>query len=103
MRQEKAVQTNIFPSPNLFNGLLRSVPPIDPTSTICFTPATLAEIYPIIHQKTYDNVKIKINYWEKTHQHLFDFSAQSSQPKNNILPTIRKKRQKTKNKEPKTY
>jgi hypothetical protein len=34
--------TSIFPFPSLFNGWLRSVPPMDPTKTICFTPMLLA-------------------------------------------------------------
>ena len=40
--KKKTLLTNIFPLPKLFKGLLRSVPPIDPTNTICFTPAALA-------------------------------------------------------------
>lgn len=34
--------TKIFPFPMLLRGWLTSVPPIDPISTICFTPASLA-------------------------------------------------------------
>lgn len=34
--------TKILPFPMLLRGWLTSVPPIDPTSTICFTPASLA-------------------------------------------------------------
>lgn len=32
----------MLPFPMLFKGLFTSVPPIDPTSTICFTPTALA-------------------------------------------------------------
>jgi len=40
--KEKTLLTSIFPLPKLFKGWLRSVPPIDPTNTMCFTPAALA-------------------------------------------------------------
>jgi len=39
---EKIRLTSIFPFPKLFKGWLGFVPPIDPTNTICFTPAALA-------------------------------------------------------------
>lgn len=41
-KNKKESQTRIFPFPKLFKGWFRSVPPIDPTNTICFTPAVFA-------------------------------------------------------------
>ena len=38
----KIILTNMFPLPKLFKGWLIFVPPIDPTKTICLTPAALA-------------------------------------------------------------
>ena len=68
--------------PILFKGWLIFVPPIDPTKTICLTPAALAvsRKTEMIINTLAINTNRKLKRDEYTNQHLSDSSDQSNQP-----------------------
>lgn len=82
-KEETKEQTSMFPFPSLLRGWSGFVPPMDPTKTICLTPAALA-----VHRSKLTKIRHfillnKTNTSNKrgwTYQHLFGSSGQSNQP-----------------------